>query len=55
MDNYRSPARALSLPYSVTGLAPGPHVLTIEVTGTHNESAKGSWIWVDGFDVLTAP
>ena len=23
----------------------------IEVTGTHNESARESWVWVDSFDI----
>ncbi|OFW40805.1 MAG: hypothetical protein A3F70_16555 [Acidobacteria bacterium RIFCSPLOWO2_12_FULL_67_14] len=55
VDTYRSPAKALSVSYSVAALTPGAHVLTIEVTGIHNESSKGAWIWVDGFDVLPAP
>jgi hypothetical protein len=50
VDNYRAPA-ARGVPYRIDGLAPGTHTLTIEVTGTHNESAKGSWIWLDAFDV----
>ena len=52
IDTYLAPARTGMVPYSVTGLAAGPHTLTIEVTGTHNQSAKGSWIWIDGFDIV---
>ena len=28
------------------------HTFTIEATGTRNESSKGSWVWLDSFDVL---
>jgi hypothetical protein len=50
VDNYQSPS-ARGVPYSVSGLPAGPHTLRIEVTGTHNLSAKGAWIWLDSFDV----
>ena len=50
VDNYQSPT-ARGVPYSISGLPPGPHTLRIEVTGSHNLSAKGAWIWVDSFDV----
>jgi hypothetical protein len=52
IDNFRSPSKALAVPYTIAGLQPGAHTLTIEVTGSHNESSKGAWIWVDGFEVL---
>jgi len=38
--------------YTITNLASGAHTLTVEVTGAHNESSKGSWIWVDAFDIV---
>jgi hypothetical protein len=50
VDTYLSPA-GRGVPYSFSGLAFGTHSLTIEVTGTRNESSKGSWIWLDSFDV----
>ena len=49
---YLSPSRAQTAPYSIEGLAPGAHTLTIEVTATKNESSGGAWVWVDAFDVL---
>jgi hypothetical protein len=52
VDNYQSPSVARALLYSIGGLSPGPHSLTIEVTGTRNSSAKGAWVWVDAFDVV---
>jgi hypothetical protein len=51
VDNYQSPSVARVVLYSIDGLSPGPHSLTIEVTGTRNSSAKGAWVWVDAFDV----
>jgi hypothetical protein len=51
VDTYLSPAEAQTPAYAVDGLPPGPHSLTIEVTGTHNSRSSGSWIWIDAFDV----
>jgi hypothetical protein len=50
IDTYLSPPDH-RVAFSIDGLEYGTHTLTIEVTGTHNESAKASWIWVDSFDV----
>jgi trimeric autotransporter adhesin len=52
IDTYLSPTRPATVPYNIIGLPSGEHVLTIEATGTHNQSAKGSWVWIDGFDVI---
>ena len=52
IDTYLSPARATTVPYAITGLVAGQHILTIEATGIHNQSARGSWVWIDGFDVV---
>jgi hypothetical protein len=51
IDTYQSPSQARTVPYSIGGLASGTHSLTIEATGTRNSSSKGSWVWVDAFDV----
>jgi hypothetical protein len=51
IDNYASPARAGVAAYSIGGLAPGTHTITIEATGSRNSSSQGSWVWVDAFDV----
>jgi hypothetical protein len=51
IDTYLSPAQARAVPYTIGGLAFGTHALTIEATGTRNESSKGAWIWLDAFDV----
>jgi hypothetical protein len=52
IDNYLSPAEARAVPYTIDGLPFGTHAVTIEATGIRNASAKGSWIWLDSFDVL---
>ena len=51
IDCFQSTAAARTVLYSISGLAQGPHSLTIEVTGTRNANAKGAWIWVDALDV----
>jgi alpha-amylase len=52
IDTYLSPSQAHTVPYSIDGLASGTHSMTIEATGTRNQSSKGSWIWLDSFDVV---
>ena len=52
IDCYQSTAAARTVLYNISGLAAGPHSLTIEVTGTRNANAKGAWIWVDALDVV---
>jgi hypothetical protein len=52
IDAYLAPSHAQLTLYSVGDLPPGTHTLTIEATGTRNESSKGSWIWLDAFDVV---
>jgi hypothetical protein len=52
VDNYLSPSQVQVVPYRINGLSSGVHTLTIEATGTHNESSKGSWVWVDAFNVV---
>lgn len=51
IDNFASPARVGVAAYSIGGLAPGTHTITIEATGSRNSSSQGSWVWVDAFDV----
>ena len=52
VDTYQSPSVSRAVLYSINGLSPGPHSMTIEVTGTRNSSAKAAWVWVDAFDVI---
>jgi len=52
IDNYLSPSQARAILYAIEGLPFGTHALTIEATGTRNASSKGSWIWLDAFDVM---
>jgi hypothetical protein len=51
IDTYTSPAQSQAVLHTVTGLAPGAHTLTIEVTGTRSSQSKGSWVWVDAFEI----
>jgi hypothetical protein len=38
--------------YSISGLPAGDHQLVIEVTQQRNPASGGSWVWVDGFEVV---
>jgi hypothetical protein len=51
VDEYASPARIGVTAYSISGLSPGSHTITIEATGSRSASSQGAWVWVDGFDV----
>jgi len=51
VDEYAAPARIGVAAYSISGLSPGTHTITIEATGSRNASAQGAWVWIDGFDV----
>jgi hypothetical protein len=52
IDTYLSPGQARTALYIVENLLPGNHSLTIEVTGTRNQSSGGAWVWLDAFDVM---
>jgi uncharacterized protein (TIGR03437 family) len=51
VDTYLTPSQAQTPTYSLTGLAPGTHVLSIVATGTHSTASAGAWVWVDAFQV----
>ena len=51
IDTYLSPMQTQVQIYNIGQLPSGTHSLTIEATGTRNQSSKGSWVWVDSFDV----
>jgi hypothetical protein len=54
VDTHASPYQAQAVLFSATGLAPGSHTLTIEVTGTRSPLSRAAWVWIDAFDVGTA-
>jgi hypothetical protein len=51
IDAYLSPPKSRMTLYTINNLPAGAHTLRIEATGTRNESSRGSWIWVDSFDI----
>jgi hypothetical protein len=56
LDTYAAPAEARSLLVSFNGLVgPSPHTLKLEVLGTQGSRSTGTWVSVDGFNVLGAP
>jgi hypothetical protein len=56
LDTYAAPAEVRSLLVSFNGLVgPSPHTLKLEVAGTQGSRSTGTWVSVDGFNVLGAP
>ncbi|OGT77376.1 MAG: hypothetical protein A3I78_11160 [Gammaproteobacteria bacterium RIFCSPLOWO2_02_FULL_56_15] len=52
VDAYLTPGAGRQVIYQTGGLVPGTHTFTIETTGTANPASRGSWIWVDAFDIM---
>jgi hypothetical protein len=53
VDTYAPTEHAQAVVYTTSGLAAGPHTITIKVTGTYNSSATSAWIVLDAFDVTS--
>jgi type II secretory pathway pseudopilin PulG len=53
-DTYKSTTQRQVAMYSISGLANGPHTLTITVTATKNSSSTGNTIAIDEFIVTNA-
>jgi len=51
VDTYLNPSAAQTVTYSLSGLSPGKHVLSIVVVGTHSSDSAGDWVWLDGFQL----
>lgn len=52
VDTYAPTEQAQAVFYTLTGLAAGPHTITIKVTGTWNPAGCCSWVVLDAFDVM---
>jgi O-antigen/teichoic acid export membrane protein len=52
IDTYAAPGDSVAqaLIYTISGLPPGPHTLTIEPTQRGGPLALGVWVWIDGFE-----
>ena len=51
IDTYSDTTHYQQPLFSVRGLAPGPHTLSIEVPHIRGPNTDGSWVWVDAFDI----
>jgi hypothetical protein len=52
IDTYAAAAETQTVVYTLSGLPPGEHVLTLEVAGRRHPLSLGNAVWVDGFDTL---
>ena len=51
IDTYSSATVYQHPLFTVRGLTPGVHTLSIEVPHVRDGSTSGSWVWIDGFDI----
>jgi hypothetical protein len=51
VDTYGAGTLYQQALFSVSGLANGPHTLSIEVTHMRDANGLGSWVWIDAFIV----
>jgi hypothetical protein len=51
VDTYSSSTQYRVRGFAAEGLPPGTHTLRIEVTGRRNPASRGSWVWIDAFEV----
>lgn len=51
IDTYAPSGDAQARIFTLSGLGPGSHTLTIEATGRRNPASGGAWVWVDAFEV----
>jgi hypothetical protein len=52
VDTYAASSQAQVVNYTLAGLSPGTHTITIEVSGNKNTAAQSAWVWVDAFDYM---
>ena len=52
IDTYAAVDQAQAVIYTLSGLPPGEHTLTVEVTGRRHPLSLGTWVWVDAFETL---
>jgi deoxyinosine 3'endonuclease (endonuclease V) len=52
IDTFGALPESQAVVYTLTGLATGPHVLTIEATGRRHPLSLGAAVWVDAFETL---
>ncbi|MBI2822811.1 MAG: hypothetical protein HYX74_11370 [Acidobacteria bacterium] len=51
VDTYSATDQAQAVLYAATGLSAGTHTLAVEVAGRKNRNARGTWVWIDAFQV----
>jgi hypothetical protein len=52
IDTYAPVPAVQAVVYTLSGLAPGAHTLSLEVTGRRHPLSLGGWVWIDGFEVV---
>lgn len=55
INTYNPVSQYQKVLFGATGLAPGAHTLSIEVTHERGPGTDGSWVWIDAFDIEGTP
>jgi hypothetical protein len=55
VNTYNPISQYQKVLFRASGLAPGPHTLSIEVTHERGPGTDGSWVWIDAFDIDGTP
>jgi hypothetical protein len=55
IDTYSPISQYQKVLFSATGLAPGVHTFSIEITHERGPGTDGSWVWIDAFDIQGTP
>ena len=55
INTYNPISQYQKVLFQASGLAPGAHTFSIEVTHERGPGTDGSWVWIDAFDIEGTP
>ena len=55
INTYNPISQYQKMLFRASGLAPGTHTFSIEVTHERGPGTDGSWVWIDAFDIEGTP
>jgi len=55
INTYNPISQYQKVLFRASGLAPGAHTFSIEVTHERGQGTDGSWVWIDAFDIAGTP
>jgi hypothetical protein len=55
INTYNPISQYQKVLFRASGLAPGVHTFSIEITHERGPGTDGSWVWIDAFDIVGTP